>query len=112
MSTSPATLHGRTSGAREPQFVTGDRVVTNTESWGDDIVHIGATGTVIRGGAFLSVFFDHDPVGDGTGVWAMASHQLEFLGHTASERTRLRETRGTAELVAYALHGHPIAPQP
>lgn len=78
----------------------GDRVRAVRESWGDDIVPVGSVGTVTQGPSLLAVAFDHDPVGDGDGHWAMLRGQLEPVGI----RTRARVlARGLRQKVSQTL---------
>lgn len=88
------------SGAR---FQIGDRVRTIRETWGHALVPVGAVGTVIEPSPLMSVAFDHDPDGDGTGGWAMHEGDLSHLGEDEAARTRLREGDGQAMLVLHAL---------
>jgi hypothetical protein len=99
--------HEPTSDPSAPRFVRGDRVESTVTGWGDS-VPIGSTGTVVNADPTgAKVFFDHDPIGDGSGTSVMLNHELTPIGCTSNEQAHLRETRGAAELVAYALHGHP-----
>lgn len=71
----------------------GDRVRAIAESWGDDIVPIGSVGTVTQGPSLLAVAFDHDPIGDGDGHWAMLRGQLAPVGLRTRARVLYRRLR-------------------
>lgn len=88
---------------RRARFVAGDRVRTISETWGEDIVPIGATGTIIQPPPLLSVAFDHDPHGDGSGVWAIFDHQIVHTGKSVKAQARQRRRTGNGELLLHAL---------
>lgn len=71
-------LRVRHTVARVQALHIGDRVRTTKESWGDDIVPIGSIGSVAQVRP-LTIAFDHDVIGDGTGVWSMMEHQVVFI---------------------------------
>jgi hypothetical protein len=89
------------------RFVPGDRVRTISETWGEDIVPIGATGTIIQPPPILSVAFDHDPHGDGSGTWAILDHQIEHTGKSSKARARQRRRTGQGYLLLDALRPSP-----
>lgn len=98
------------TGHDDPTYRTGDRVRTSAESWGQDLVPVGAVGTIISPTP-LAVAFDHHPHGDGTGVWAMFAHQLTHLGRTPQAQARIRHEQGEPALLLYALQGHSFRPK-
>lgn len=70
----------------------GDRVRATAPSWGEDTVPVGAVGTVVQAPPLLAVAFDRDPIGDGTGAWAMSESQVAHL-HPLPARIALRWLR-------------------
>lgn len=93
-------------------FRPGDRVRTVKETWGEAHVPVGAVGTVTDPEPSLAVFFDHDPRGDGTGVWAMLAHDIEHLGANATARELLRRDEGEPMLLLHALGPYASTPAP
>ena len=90
-------------------FRIGDRVRTTQATWGEDTVPVGALGTIVQPPPLLAVTFDHDPVGDGTGVWAICDWQITHVGRSTKAQARLRRRHGAPALFLYALNRYRLS---